>query len=124
MTYDERGLEGVLARGQVRVVGGMPERRQPPISERAFMQAVRREALANNYMFYHTFDSRRSAPGFFDCVLAKPGYPLVLAELKTETGIITIEQKRWYDTVVQATGVECYLWRPDDMEDICRVLRG
>src|SRR5262245_42571902 len=46
-----------------------------PISERAFLQAIRREALAHDWLFYHTFDSRKSDPGFCDCVIAKPGKP-------------------------------------------------
>src|SRR5262245_22848890 len=95
-----------------------------PMSERAFMQAVRREALAHGWLFYHTFDSRRSAPGFVDCVLAKAGRPIILSELKTATGVVTIEQQRWHDTVAQASGVECYLWRPDDMAAIVATLRG
>jgi hypothetical protein len=107
-----RGLDG----------GATPGIARPHLSERAFMQALRREALAGGWLFYHTFDSRRSAPGFFDCVCAKPGYPLVLSELKTATGIITIEQQRWHDTVRQATGVECYIWRPEDMERIHALL--
>jgi hypothetical protein len=94
----------------------------PAVSERAFMQAVRKEALAAGWLFYHTFDARKSAPGFFDCVLAKPGHPLVLSELKTATGIVTLEQQRWYDTVRQATGVECYLWRPENMAEIVEIL--
>src|SRR5262245_14470002 len=95
-----------------------------PITERAFMQAVRREALAHGWLFYHTFDSRRSAPGFVDCVLAKAGYPIVFSELKTATGVVTIEQQRWLDTLRQVTGVECYLWRPDDIAQIVEKLRG
>jgi hypothetical protein len=96
----------------------------PPISERAFMQAVRREALAQHYLFYHTFDSRRSAPGFVDCVCAKPGRPLILAELKVPGGVVTLAQQRWLAVLGQVAGVEAHLWFPEDWSEIVERLRG
>jgi hypothetical protein len=96
---------------------------RPPLSERAFMQAVRREALANKYYFYHTFDSRRSAPGFIDCVLAKPGRPLLCWELKTADGVLTLAQQRWIDVLQQVTHVEAGVYHPEAWEEICTRLR-
>jgi hypothetical protein len=96
----------------------------PPISERAFMQAVRREALAQNYLFYHTFDSRRSAPGFVDAVLAKPGRPLLLAELKVPGGVVSLAQQRWLAVLEQTTHVEAHLWTPSQWREIVERLRS
>jgi hypothetical protein len=126
MPYDERWLADVLAKGQVRVVGGRaPVGSAPPqISERSFMQAVRREALANGYLFFHTFDSRRSAPGFVDCVLAKPGRPLLMWELKTADGVVTLAQQRWLDVLAQVTQVEAGVVRPEDWGGLVEKLRG
>lgn len=106
--------------------GSRPEQAiaRPHLSERAFMQALRREALAGGWMFYHTFDSRRSAPGFCDVVCAKPGRPLLMMELKTADGVVSLAQQRWVEVLQQVTGVEAGVYRPEDMEEICRVLRG
>jgi hypothetical protein len=134
MTYDERWLEGVLARGQVRVVGsggaGVPGREsadtpgrvRPHVSEAAFQAAVVRVAKDCGWDVWHPYSAKRSAPGYFDLTIAKAGQPIILSELKTATGVVTIEQQHWYDTVRQATGVECYIWRPDDMAEIVEKL--
>jgi hypothetical protein len=137
MPFDERWLADVLARGQVRVVGGGEETTRgggdaatrggagtPAISERSFMQAIRREALAHGYLFYHTFDSRKSAPGFVDCVLAKPGRPLLMWELKTADGIVTLAQQRWVDVLSTVTSVEAGVYRPEDWETLVARLRS
>jgi len=94
----------------------------PAITERSFMQAMRREALRHNWLFYHTFDSRRSAPGFVDCVIAKPGRPLLMAELKVPGGVVTLAQQRWLEVLGQVDGVEAHLWTPDEWPDIQRTL--
>jgi len=144
MPYDEHWLRDVLARGEVRLVGsGVAGNRgresadtpgpgpgpgqaiaRPHFSEKAFMQAVQREALANNYLFYHTFDSRRSAPGFVDCVLAKPGRPLLCWELKAADGLVTIAQQRWLDVLQHVTHVEAGVYRPEDWNTMVERLRG
>jgi hypothetical protein len=103
--------------------GVLPPPVVPALTERAFMQALRREALANQYYFYHTFDSRRSAPGFIDCVLAKPGRPLLMWELKTAEGVVTLAQQRWIDVLQQVTQVEAGVVRPEAWEEICTRLR-
>lgn len=61
--------------------------------------------------FYHTWDSRKSAPGFVDCVIAIPTQGrTIFAELKTQKGAPTIEQRHWLDAL-SATG-PTFLWRP------------
>jgi hypothetical protein len=107
-----------------RRAGVLPPSVVPALTERAFMQALRREALANNYLFYHTFDSRRSAPGFIDAVLAKPGRPLILAELKVPGGVVSLAQQRWLDVLGHVEGVEAHLWFPEDWSAIVERLRG
>jgi hypothetical protein len=80
--------------------------------------------LANQYYFYHTFDSRRSAPGFVDCVLAKPGRALLCWELKTAEGVLTLAQQRWIEVLGQVTHVEAGVWRPEAWESMVARLRG
>jgi hypothetical protein len=65
---------------------------------------------------YHVPDSRRvSAAGFPDWVLASPKqHRVIYAELKTETGRLTPEQRQWLDVLTDG-GHEVYIWRPRDL---------
>lgn len=96
----------------------------PALTERAFMQAVRRAAVAEGWLFYHTFDSRRSAPGFVDCVMAKPGKPLLMWELKVPGGVVTLAQQRWLAVLGQVTHVEAGIWRHDQWDELVAWLRS
>ena len=66
-----------------------------------------------NYAVYHTYDSRRSAPGFPDLVLTNraTGHTL-FREIKTEKGKLTAAQRQWlhYLGMRHDAGV----WRPAD----------
>lgn len=92
------------------------------VSEKAFMAAVVRLAKANGYKVYHPFDSRKSAPGYPDLTMAKPGCPVIFAELKVEGEKPTIEQQAWLDTLRQAQNTHVFLWRPSDWPHIEEVL--
>jgi len=70
---------------------------------------------------YHTHDSRRSYPGFPDLVLAKPGRPVIYAELKDGDGVVTEDQEKWL-ALLRATPSQVFVWRPDDLQDIARIL--
>lgn len=63
---------------------------------------------------FHARDSRRSAgPGFPDWVICgKAG--LMFRELKSETGELSPEQRRWRN-ILQATGHDWSIWRPADL---------
>ena len=89
--------------------------------ESLFMPEVRRLAEANNWLYYHTADSRRSPPGYPDVTLAR-GDTVILAELKSKKGRVTKDQRRWISTLKGCSNIECYLWRPDDMGYIRRRL--
>ena len=83
-------------------------------------------------------------PGFPDLVLAKKG-KIVIAELKSEKGKLTDEQRAWLDEMLDGLaghpfqwdndelwprGVDCMgkvflaMWRPSDFDEIQRVLQG
>lgn len=65
---------------------------------------------------YHTFDSRRSNPGWPDLFLARA--PEVLAvELKSARGQVSPEQRRWLE-LLSAGGIETHVWRPKDWDEI------
>jgi len=64
---------------------------------------------------YHTHDSRRSQPGFPDlCLIHGRQDRCLFAELKTEAGRTTKEQRAWAADLLGLTFVEYYLWRPSD----------
>lgn len=92
------------------------------LSEKAFMAAVVRLAVQQGWKVYHPFDSRKSAPGYPDLTMAKPGRPVIFAELKLEGEKPTIEQEAWLETLRQATNTHVYLWRPSDWPQITEVL--
>jgi hypothetical protein len=48
---------------------------------------------------------------------------LVFAELKADRGRTTPDQERWLALLGSRTGVEAYLWRPSDIDDIAALLR-
>lgn len=86
------------------------------ITEKAFQQAVVDLARLNGWLCYHTYDSRRSEPGFPDLVLLK-GRWIITPELKTEKGRLRPEQRTWLDAL-RKVGISAPVWRPSDWEYI------
>jgi hypothetical protein len=91
------------------------------ISERQLQQSVETLAEYLGWWVWHDNDSRRNKAGWPDLVLIRPGR-LIFAELKTETGRLTIEQRRIL-TMLYAAKQEVYIWRPNDMETIREILK-
>ena len=79
-------------------------------------------------LVYHTHDSRRSAPGFPDLVLAHPDGRLIFAELKRGGQYPTTEQRLWLAALSRVAEenplVETKLYRPADWEQIVEDLGG
>ena len=94
------------------------------MTERELQNAVLELAGYLDWITYHTHDSRRSNPGFPDLCMVRCGR-LVFAELKSERGKLTNDQRSWIVELVRAD-VETYLWRPSDWTDgtIEAVLKG
>lgn len=90
-----------------------------PMTEKAFQVIVVELATTFGYRIFHTFDSRRSAPGFPDLVLVRDR--VIWAELKSDTGQVSAAQQKWLDAL-QLAGQEVHLWRPKDLQDIAHVL--
>jgi Holliday junction resolvase len=93
------------------------------LTEKQFMGQVLELAKATGWMAYHTFDSRRSSGGFPDLVLVKPPR-VIFAELKTDkkTAKLSQEQMTWLNAFIECSGVEVYLWRPRDWDNVTAVL--
>lgn len=88
------------------------------MSERQLLEAVRNYAQLLGWLCYHTYDSRRSEPGFPDLVLVRGGR-LIFAELKAEGKYPSRGQKKWLaelgDVARYSMGnVAVEVWRPSD----------
>jgi hypothetical protein len=64
---------------------------------------------------YHTFDSRRSVPGFPDSVIV--GTEILFRELKTAEGELTTPQRRWGSRLERAGG-NWAVWQPVDWSNM------
>lgn len=92
------------------------------ITEKQFQQQVIDLARLCGFRVYHTWLSIRSAAGFPDLVLARPPR-LIFAELKSDRGALTPAQHDWLTALRCCAGVEVYVWRPADWEQIVAVLQ-
>lgn len=99
--------------------------------ESAWQNTIVGLARTLGYTAYHTHDSRRSESGFPDLVLAKPGSPVIYAELKRHDGKVSAKQQLWLDLLAGASGSAVYLWRAERLsvrpqavwEEIADILR-
>ncbi len=93
------------------------------MSERQLQSAVIELATWLGWKTYHTYDSRRSSPGFPDLTLVK-GNTLLFVELKSAKGRLTTEQIEWLRALGFVATVAT--WRPSDWLDgtIESCLRG
>ena len=94
-------------------------------SEAEFQQAIIEYAQARGWLV-HAERTARSDKGWRTPVQGDPGFPdlvlarrekVVIAELKTQKGVLKPNQRRW----VWAT--DCYVWRPSDWPQIEEVLK-
>ena len=92
------------------------------VSEKQFMAEVVRFARRNNWLIYHTTNSRKSAAGFPDLILIR-GNRLIVAELKVARNEPTPAQERWL-CAFHGAGVKAYLWRPEHWGEIIETLKG
>lgn len=74
---------------------------------------------AVGWLCYHTYRPQRSAAGYPDWSCMRERH--VYIELKTEKGKTTDEQKKWLRAIIKA-GVECYVVRPRNIDDITIVM--
>jgi hypothetical protein len=61
--------------------------------------------------------------GFFDLVMVNPvRFRVIYAELKSETGKLSPEQKEWADAMLKA-GQEVYCWKPNQFDEVAKILQ-
>lgn len=97
------------------------------VTEKQFSQQVVDLAKLFGWRHYRTWLPIHSPAGFPDLVLVKPPR-LIFAELKSADGKTTPKQDEWLADLgaVAATAewenIGVYVWRPDDLDDIARIL--
>lgn len=93
----------------------------PAMTESAFLRQVVDIARLFRWAHYHPQLSKWSERGWPDLVLCRPPR-LVLAELKRQNGKTTSHQEAWLELLRACPGVEVFLWRPSDLDEIVRIL--
>ena len=95
----------------------------PPQSESRFQTVIVQLARTLRWThIYHPWSSIHSASGWPDLFMVR-GQRAIAAELKTDRGRVTVAQQEWQDALAQVPGIETYVWRPSDFQEITRVLR-
>ena len=95
------------------------------VTEHAWQAAVMRVLRQSGYLAFHVHDSRRSPSGWPDVAAIKPtGGILYLAELKTDSGVVSQAQQAWLHALAQCTEVVSGVWRPNNAQEIFSLLRN
>src|SRR4030095_3661937 len=114
--------------GRARAGGAMSTRRwgrvstRLPVTEKALQQTIVAAAKLLNWRCYHTYDSRKSQPGFPDLCLVK-GKSLLFIECKTSSGKLTQKQGDWLVALQAVPGVLVHVARPNDLDSILEILK-
>lgn len=96
----------------------------PPASEADFQRRVIALAESCGWRVFSLPDSRRvTCPGWPDLVLAHERWGVVFAELKTDKGKVSGEQRWWHERL-RAAGCRVEVWRPGDWYRIKQLLEG
>jgi hypothetical protein len=94
---------------------------ETPLTERQWQQRIVDFARLSGWLVFHPFDSGRSTAGWPDLAMVRAGR-FVLAELKTDRGRVSVEQREWLAARSSVPGIEVHLWRPSNWDDVQRVL--
>lgn len=103
------------------------------MSENDFLDTVVHLAKLRGWLVYHARPAQvrpgvwrtpyTGDRGFPDLVLVHQTHGIIFAELKTQTGRLSVHQRAWLDTL-QKAGREAYCWRPDQLPLIAQRLAG
>ena len=96
------------------------------LNEADFQITVISCAELHGWMVYHVVNARKNlrsktSVGFPDLVLVR-GDRVIFAELKTEKGKVTPDQRIWFRALLDSGKVEVYLWRPSMWDQIVALL--
>ena len=93
-----------------------------PLSEKDFRQQVLDLARVLGWECYFTWGSLHSPSGFPDLVMARLSR-LIIAELKSEKGVLSEAQEKWLELLRGTGKCDVYLFRPSDWDEIVEILR-
>lgn len=93
----------------------------PKETEAQWLRQVRDLALMFGWKLYHARYSLGADPGWPD-IFAVRGTRAVAAELKGPRGKYTEAQAEWLVALKAVEGIDTYLWRPEDIDEVTRVL--
>src|SRR5690349_561238 len=87
---------------------------------------VEQFARIMGWTHYHTYDSRKSDPGFPDLVLIRDDR-LIFVELKAQRGKLSPDQERWQELIYGVAGacpahVSYYCWKPENFDTMVEAL--
>ncbi len=93
------------------------------VDEQTFLQDVIDYARARGWLVYHTYRSKKSAPGFPDGIAVRGDF-LVAFETKVVGKSPTPAQWAWLDALnaIPCGHVVAFVWRPTDWALIVKVL--
>jgi len=94
----------------------------PDLTEKQFQAQVRELAELFGWKVACHWKSLHSPKGWPDLQVLK-GTRLLVIECKTEKGQPSPEQCEWLELLEQVPGVEAYLLRPSDLDEVTRILR-
>ena len=90
-------------------------------SEAHFQQRIQRRARLLGWDDFHVHDPIGMRKGWPDLALLRDEV-LILAELKSEHGYVTPQQRLFLEKARRIAVVEAYLWKPRDEQEIWRIL--
>lgn len=64
------------------------------------------------WLVYHTYSSKKSAPGFPDLVLVRER--TLFRELKSATGVLSPPQRTWL-AALRTSGADADVWKPEHL---------
>ena len=91
------------------------------ITEREFAGGIVQQAKALGWLVGFVWNSKHSPAGFPDLTMVWPPR-VIFAELKRMKGKTSVHQEQWLHELRDCPGVETYLWRPSDRDQIDEVL--
>ncbi|WP_346844604.1 VRR-NUC domain-containing protein [uncultured Rothia sp.] len=109
-------LNGVLPPNWKMTRQGLMLRELNQMSEKEFQDMVigAARSLDSEVLIYHTYDSRRSEPGYPDLHLVSARFGIsIFRELKTVKGRVSEPQKKWLQRM-SGVGLDAAVWRPED----------
>ena len=95
---------------------------QREIKEAAYQRMVVDLLTMYRFRVFHTYDSRRSAPGFPD-VIATDGQRLFVWEFKTERGQVSPDQEAWI-VALRPFATDARVVRPSDWDELVAIITG